>query len=102
MKVTVQVTQEHISKGKPNDVTACPVALALIDALSGTDLAACKVSVGAVMAAVYPNGIYADERLRATVSGAAQAFILSFDNDEPVEPFECELEFLEHLLISDI
>lgn len=41
-EVTVSVTQEHIDRGKRNDCSDCPVALAFLDALPGARIASVR------------------------------------------------------------
>lgn len=81
MKITV--TQEHIDHGRAMDCTACPIALAVKPLFPD-----CDVTVGAkLIQAVQPDGSLKAWKLPQE----AMNFILRFDMEDHVEPFEFEI-----------
>lgn len=70
----VKVTQKHIKNGKNGDREFCPIALALMD--KGSQC------VTVLHKSCYLNG----HSYRLPI--VAREFILKFDRDQKVEPFE--------------
>lgn len=97
MKVTrVSVTQRHIDDGKACQASDCPIALAVLEALTaqtGTPWGV-RVDTGFVCATALTVG-----RFRAELDSRARDFIEDFDDgarDEgAVTPFELELTWQE-------
>lgn len=83
--MTINVTQEHISKGK-RYAWECPIALALKDAICRW----CGPNVGTNYI-----GFYDKSEIRHIVETpvAAQEFIRKFDNGKPVKPFSFEIPY---------
>lgn len=82
VKRHVVVTQEHIDKGKRCDGVRCPIALALdpIDGISVDTEEICLHGMG------YSG---TDPKLPAE----AVEFISAFDEGEPVQPFEFDIDW---------
>ena len=90
-EVTVPVTAGHIDRGTPGDCTACPIALAILDAIPQATHAEVAWWTCAENEAG-ESGAGATIRLeRGILNGrlgkAADAFVVAFDNGQPVEPF---------------
>ena len=77
----IQITQNHIKRGKKGRVTLCPIALALKE--RGFE----KVRVRAE--AVEIDGA------KFSLSPNEMRFIKRFDNGEPVEPFVFRVRFAQ-------
>jgi hypothetical protein len=77
----VEVTQEHIDKGKRADSACCMVALALVAIPGITD-----ASVGNDIMRFYSGGIY----MYFECNDVVKKNIVMFDCGNPVEPFEFE------------
>jgi hypothetical protein len=81
----IQVTQQHIDKGRGGSCTSCPVALALNDA-------------GFTRAWVSPSTLRSNWRNGGSireffpVPDSVLVFINRFDAGLPVDPFSFELE----------
>jgi hypothetical protein len=85
MKLKIEVTAEDIQNGMPGWCGKCPVALAVRRALGGfvkREVASVGVSYAAV---------YVDSRIHMLPSDA-RMFVQNFDEGEPVEPFDFEIE----------
>jgi hypothetical protein len=82
-QTVVRVTADHIEQGKASDCVACPVALAVTEAIPG--LAAVAVDQMEVTAWI------AWETWRAATPGIARKFIKRFDDCEAVKPVEFTL-----------
>lgn len=78
MAITVTVTQAHIDKGVARECTRCPIALAMIDA------GIAEPWVDEVTVCVGAFGV--------DLPAEAVAFVETFDNGDPVQPFAFELE----------
>lgn len=83
MKITVNVTQEDIDKGKRGSCADCPIALAAIRAL-GTD------EVRVTSDAIYWMGL--SVLRHAPIPEAGWMFIGGFDGGEKVHPFSFEIQ----------
>ena len=84
MKLHITVTQKNIDEGVRENGQGCPIALALHD-------------LGYPYVEVTPDGIRWDadcEEMTANsvLPDAASWFISRFDNNDPVEPFEFDVE----------
>ncbi len=79
MQIKIRVTKEHITTGRPEEQTQCPVALAIRD------------QVG-VWTPVYidEDGIFIPDK-RCTTPASVECFISKFDKGFDVEPFEFNL-----------
>lgn len=84
MKITVNVTQEHIDKGRAGNCILCPVAMALVNA--GCD----NVAVTYSRAHFNYQGPHPK---RMWLSTQTIQFISDFDVNRPVSPFSFDLEF---------
>lgn len=83
--VTVPVTQKHIYDGEPGNTCACPVALAILDAIPGL----CEASVAEREAdLMWPDG----HGETVTLPLAAREFIACLDDGGPVSPFTFIIE----------
>ncbi len=92
MLIKINVTTEHIAKGKPGDCSNCPVALALVDGIpnvtfvliDGHDIDLCD--------AKHVHNVATPQEV--------QEFILNFDRGiKPHLPFSFELEVPEVLCV---
>lgn len=82
MSESIQVTQEHIRKGRPAIKRYCPVALALHDA-------------GYLNARVGVFDVYITASRSLDIVGTpVYEWIRRFDEGKPVEPFEFDLDAL--------
>jgi hypothetical protein len=89
--MVINVTQEHISKGKRLACHECPVALAIAEVVKpehevmvDCDISILNQSAGILWDAEYPPEV--------------EEFIRAFDGDQPVEPFSFELDIPRDLL----
>jgi len=78
----IQVTQDHIDKGKPRLPKCCPIALAIQSHFPNL-----KVSVGNPS---YHIGDYCGMLL-----DSISARISAFDQDLKMEPFELEIDYVD-------
>lgn len=76
----INVTQEHINKGKPARACRCPIALATMGQLN--------LSPGHVC--VTPHTLYIDNKAYR-MPPEATGFVRRFDSDEEVSPFTFEV-----------
>lgn len=77
--IEINVTQKHINKGVPEHCTACPIALATLDAISaGPDT---TVTVDQDHITILRGGY----RTRYDLPPQAQDFIARFDGEMDVE-----------------
>ena len=79
--IKINVRQEHIDSGEPEDAESCAITLALCDAFPEAE----NISVDGEIASIHGMN---DIELPYEV----QDFILEFDKGEWVQPFEFELE----------
>jgi hypothetical protein len=79
----IVVTQEHIDRGIREECRACPIALAIMEALGWTDGVKVENDLVFVANAEYP------------LPTEAQVFVFNFDNGLEVIPFEFELEVMD-------
>ena len=79
----IQVTQEHIDKGKRVNPSCCPVALAI----RGKTVWIPNVTS---MYVTFDEKIYT-----AWLPAVAAEFVNSFDSGNPVKPFEFEMKLPE-------
>ncbi len=77
MKVTINVTQEDIDKGKQGDSCKCPVALALRRIHPGARVGSLTLFI-------------ADDWVESTPE-VARKFISEFDNGRPVGPISFDI-----------
>ena len=80
----IEVTQENIEDGERAMVACCPVALAMADA-------------GLLGAFAYPIKLEWSspkdmKRYVAALPPEVERFMIDFDNERPVKPFEFDLE----------
>ena len=86
--MTIQVTKEHIKKGRRNSPCACPIALALKETVKGA-----RVNVGGYAATLrFGGGMVASARLGKKGS----TFVGHFDDygREGVNPIKLNLKFI--------
>ncbi len=77
----IQVTQEHIDKGRPRLPRRCPVSLAIQEQFSE------KVLVGSLSYTIGEyNGIFTD---------SVYARITQYDMDRGMTPFELEIDYVD-------
>ena len=81
---TINVTAEHIAKGKRRDCQSCPVALAIRDALP--DVGVVKVGSEGLVLGNIPHLVELD------LPKAVADFIWYFDDSGLVKPFAFELD----------
>jgi hypothetical protein len=87
VKTTINVTQEHIDKGKKISCSNCPVALAIGE----------RVTTESVY--VHPRFIYLGKLMtERDLPKEAQRFIRRFDGEKEVEPFSFDLDIPDELL----
>jgi hypothetical protein len=79
----IDVTQEHIDKGRKFNAQRCPISLAIKESTGKNN------TVGIGGATLYRN-FFADGRYELPLS--ARLFIINFDGDRSVEPFSFILE----------
>ena len=83
--ITINVTQDHIDKGKPNCSGTCPISLAMVDAGYGPLV---HTNVRSVLWSEFEpdDGTPTDYFSRLPLH--AQAFVIAFDarGDEPWHP----------------
>ena len=94
MRRVVKVTQADIARGVQDNCMECPIALAIIKAFPVCAHLHIEVMIDCVRIAEPFDVDSLEVKLPRTVS----AFIASFDNGRPVEPFEfaiSETNFLE-------
>lgn len=82
---TINVTIEHIEKGKKHDCGECPIALAIKEVVK--DGVEFGVGTGRVTFQQPNSGEYHSEYLPLVATG----FIMGFDRGYPVVPFTFEL-----------
>jgi hypothetical protein len=80
----IEVTQEHIEKGVPEEECNCPIALAIRDAFNVEEL---EVSVNATVIRVGFDHCPTPEE--------AEAFVCDFDDGRSVRPFTFDLPIEE-------
>ena len=85
-EVTINVTQEHIDRGKAGDCMRCPIALGIVASLPGAVAADVAymfdaVTVGADVEMSDGSITY------LTLPPEAGRFMTTFDDGGPVEPF---------------
>lgn len=83
-KITIEVKQEHIDKGKRCDSKSCPVALAMMD------FGLKYVYVGDLYWGRGDSGDVSSKDIK--LPGNATMFILNFDVGISVKPFSFELQ----------
>ena len=83
----VEVTAEHIRRGKKNDCFLCPVALAV----SG----ACGRRVNAAVRQIGVKNRNGEDYGYVDTPVPAQQFMKAFDRGEAVEPFAFDLDVPE-------
>jgi hypothetical protein len=89
--VTVSVTQEHIDRGRPGQCAACPIALALAEAMpyaTHIEVYGSPDDGTPAFAEVWSGALKCHFRLPAE----ADAFIAAFDDEHPVAPFTFVVE----------
>jgi hypothetical protein len=91
MIAKIQVTAADIAHGLAGDCEECPIALAIYRALSDAGV---RVGTGGVT--LYREGTNA----MLALPEAATKFIVRFDHDEPVAPFEFELDVPDEVLTA--
>lgn len=77
----IEVTQEHIDNGKCKDCSACPIALAVSEALPGHR----HINVSL-------SSIVVDGNLYYRLSNIEKSFIDAFDYNRSVSPFSFKLK----------
>lgn len=83
-KITINVTQEHIEKGKVGMTNSCPIALACSDAGLPTPF---------VTWDTIEWGPQGEDGIAVPTPHIAQTFIEDFDAEEYVVPFSFDIEF---------
>ena len=93
--VTINVTREHIAKGKPFSTRFCPVALAVKE-IASERMEVETSSVGVVTSTFSVYFVHYTEkevfRYHIPLPYDAEKFILDFDNRKPVYPFSFDIE----------
>lgn len=89
MIVTVDVTQDCIDRGHPNDACDCPVFHAILDAMPWLD---------PLLVAVDREYVVLAAEDTADLPGDAQAWLAAYDSLRPVEPFRFDLEIPDRLV----
>lgn len=79
MTTTIRVTAAHIKAGKRSQCTACPIALAIKDAVPG------------MLVAAHPGSVFIGYKSFKTPKVAAD-FMTAFDALKEVKPFTFQLE----------
>lgn len=84
----IQVTKEHIEKGREQSCRRCPIALALAEQLN------CGVMVNNSHVEIYKSRSVIPSELKELVllPKTARRFVARFDNGVSVKPFEFEFE----------
>lgn len=86
-KITVEVTQQDISKGIERSSCGCPIALALLRSAPGYSF-----DVGSIAVYIGYSGRRISYSRGAVLPKKAKDFILKFDSNIRVEPFKFELD----------
>jgi hypothetical protein len=91
---TVRVTDRHIAEGVSCNSAACPIALALLDALVAEGVRVDSLFVDETDARVVTWCDTAGAlKFRADLPAEATEFVRSFDDGEAVGPIEVELSW---------
>lgn len=88
MKLSVNVTQDHIARGKRGNSESCPVALAIRELLPEGSYVAVDEDRIYVESRTWVAGTY----VKADASDEVVEFEHLFDSGEPVEPFSFEVD----------
>jgi hypothetical protein len=94
--IRVEVTLEHIARGSRRECEACPVALAIGDALRAAGRPARGVAVGFHWASVQ-DGSAAGWGREIRLPAAVGNFVRSFDRGEPAGPLAFHLNIPEEV-----
>lgn len=86
-EIEVNVTQNHINRGKPDDASNCPIALALFEIMEKNNI---RVEVEVVPDQVTLSNIL--EASNFELPESAANFVAKFDNNERVMPFKFTLK----------
>lgn len=86
MNIHISITQDDIDKGKKNSACWCPVALAIRREIPEVDQRNVVVAISMTYIIGYPY--YA-----ASNPPIVHNFIMDYDNDKSVKPFEADLSF---------
>jgi hypothetical protein len=89
VKVTIEVTAEDISRGKPRSTCGCPVALAINRQLK---LSETEHLITASVGRKFTQVLTLRRVLVFWFPDNVQIFIDRFDSDQPVKPFSFEFE----------
>ena len=87
----IQVTQDHIDAGKPDNMCECPIALALKEELFKHRVSVISLSVAAETVTIEFMRDGKDVTNTAELPEEPQRFIEIFDNTDAAEPFEFDL-----------
>jgi hypothetical protein len=89
VKTTINVTQEHIDKGKKGKCRECPIALAVQEKCIS------EISVGVISGAIFFDD---DSHPASEMAVEAIRFVWAFDLNGKVEPFSFDLDIPDELL----
>lgn len=92
LRLDIAVNDTHIRVGKGGDCGLCPVALALIDALSRSGRRDWRVDVNPDRILIGPRKDALPTH-RVDTPVIIREFVFDFDIGIPVSPFSCPLDF---------
>jgi hypothetical protein len=87
MKLHINVTQQHIDRGKRCNSERCPVALSILEVLPETSYVSVDVRIY-----VEPSDTY--DYIAAESPDEVCRFTSAFDDGKPVSPFSFEVELV--------
>jgi len=90
--ITVNVTQEHISKGWKGDCYDCPIALALRPLIG--EAYKFQVQAGYVLIEDDPEPV----PFRIAIPKICTSFIAAFDMGETVKPFQFQIDLPQRVI----
>lgn len=92
-RVKIKVTEEHIKAGKRGDCNACPIALAVLDAVMVPAVRANMFGLSLICSdRGYPDNEYISH---ANYTPKVARFISDFDRGNHVKPFTFYAEFTD-------
>jgi hypothetical protein len=91
LPATITVTADHIEHGVNADCRACPIALAIAEAVTEPGIVVAVFQNDARIWRPIQGSSLHEPLYTADLPDAARQFIVAFDNDEHVEPFSFEL-----------
>ena len=88
--IDLEITAEHIAKGKPKDPSFCPIALAIRERF-GDENFVCVTDSYVEFSLNGKEQRFHDAQMSALCSGPLYDFINSFDEGEPVDPLTLKI-----------